>query len=106
VSVAAIVGGDVVLLFATMAMVRRRPDRYGTAALLMVCGVLVSTLTAVNLRWAAWMDAYRQSGVYEPVNDVSLTTVNLVVLGAFAVVFALFGAGYVRARGQARGDPR
>lgn len=46
------------------------------------------------------------SGVYEPVNDVSLTTVNLVVLGAFAVVFALFGAGYVRARGQARGDPR
>lgn len=58
-SVAAIVAGDVVLLVGTMTVVRRRPQRYWTAALLMVCGVLVITLTAVNLRWAAWMDAYR-----------------------------------------------
>lgn len=102
VSVGAIVGGDVALLLATMTIVRRRPQRYWTAAFLMVCGVMVITLTAVNLRWAAWMRAYPESGAFEPTNDVSLTTVNLVILAAFSGLFVLFGARYVRSRRQAR----
>ena len=54
------------------------------------------TLAAINLRWTAWMHAYRQSSAYDPRNDVSLLTINLIVLGLFVVLLALFATQYVR----------
>jgi len=68
----------------------------------MVCVLLALTLTVVNLRWTAWMRAYRQSTAYDPMNDVSLTTLNLIVLSVFTGLFVLFAARYVRHRDGTR----
>jgi len=56
----------------------------------MVCVLTAMTPTAVNLRWTAWMLAYRQSTAYDRRGDVSLTTINVIVLGVFVVLLALF----------------
>jgi hypothetical protein len=53
------------------------------------------TLTAVNLRWTAWMYAYRQSTAHDPRNNVSPTTINLILLGLFVALLVLFATRYV-----------
>jgi TRAP-type C4-dicarboxylate transport system permease small subunit len=64
----------------------------------MVCALTAMTLVIINLRWTAWMHAYRQSAAYEPTNDVSLTTINLLVLGVFVFLVVGFAAQYVQRR--------
>ena len=74
----------------------RDPQRYWSVALLTVCALLTMMLLAVNLRWTAWMRAYRQSAAYDPRNDVSLLTLNLILLGLFVALITLFATQYVR----------
>jgi RNA polymerase sigma factor (sigma-70 family) len=97
-SFAVIVGCDLLLLVGATALHRRSPQRYWSVALLTVCTLMAVTLSVVNLRWTAWMHAYRQSTAYDPRNDVSLTTINMILLGLLAVLLVLFAARSFRSR--------
>jgi|GEM_PF-2167839 hypothetical protein len=104
-SIGAILACDVLLLLTVAAITQRDRKRYWSVATWMVCVLLAMTLTVVNLRWVAWTNAYRQSTYYDPINDVSLTTINLIVLGVFVALFALFVPRHVSCRGRtSRGD--
>lgn len=94
-SIGVVFACDILLLLIVTAITQRDRKRYGSVATWMVCVLLAMTLTVVNLRWTTWMRAYRQSTVYDPVSDVSLTTINLIVLGVFTGLFVLFAARYV-----------
>lgn len=104
VSFGVIVGCDVLLLLGATALYRHSPQRYWSVALLTVCALLAMTFAAVNLRWAAWMDAYRRSSAYEPINDISLRTLNLILLGAFVALLALFATQYARHKATRKGQ--
>ncbi|OHB66849.1 MAG: hypothetical protein A2Y76_01225 [Planctomycetes bacterium RBG_13_60_9] len=103
VSFSAILACDILVFLAATEICVRNPQRYWSVAVLMVCALMAVTLTAVNLRWTAWMDAYRQSAAYNPANDVSLLTMNLVILGAFVALLAVFAIRHVRHK-AARGN--
>jgi RNA polymerase sigma factor (sigma-70 family) len=96
VSFSVIVGCDILLFLGATALCLRDPQRYWSVAILTACALLAMTLAAINLRWTAWMHAYRQSAAYDPRNDVSLLTVNLILLGLFVALLALFAAQYLR----------
>ncbi len=110
VSIGAILVCDVLLLLTVAAVTQRDRRRYWSVATWMLCVLLAVTLMVVNLRWAAWMSVYRQSTHYDSINDVSLTTINLIILGAFIGLFALFATRYFHnrpiRRQQVSGDPR
>jgi len=84
----AVLGGAAVLLPATV-RIAGRPGRYWTAAYLAHAGLAVLTFGAVNLRWQHWMDTYRRSSLYDPTNDVSLTTINLIITAAFLLALTM-----------------
>jgi len=58
---------------------------YWPAAKWSLAGIVAINLAGVNLRWDRWLEIYRQSQWYDPANDLSLQTVNLIILllGAF-----------------------
>jgi len=97
-SFAVILGFDVLLLLGAVALYRRDPQRYWSIALVTACSLLAMTFAAVNLRWAAWMDAYRRSSAYDPRNDVGLPTLNLVLLAATVGLLVPLAIQYVRHR--------
>jgi RNA polymerase sigma factor (sigma-70 family) len=97
-SFGAILGGDTLLALFAARLYVRHPQRYWSVAFGMVCALTAMTLVIINLRWTAWMHAYRQSAAYEPTNDVSLTTINLLVLGVFVFLVVGFAAQYVQRR--------
>lgn len=101
-SIGVVLACDILLLLIVTAITQRDRKRYGSIATWMVCVLLAMTLAVVNLRWTAWMRAYRQSAAYDPMSDVSLTTINLIVLGVFTGLFVLFAAQYVRHRDGTR----
>ena len=105
VAFSAILGCDILVFLAVAEVCVRDPQRYWSLAVLMVGALMAVTLTAVNLRWTAWMDAYRQSTAYDPRNDVGLTTINLVLLGVFVALFAAFATRYVRDRAVREDEP-
>lgn len=84
----AILGCDALIFWAATAISLRRPDRFWSAAFVAYSALAVMTLVFVNLRWNAWMVGYRQSSEYSPVNDVSLRTIDLIIVGAY-LAFAL-----------------
>jgi RNA polymerase sigma factor (sigma-70 family) len=96
VSFSVIVGFDVLVFFGATTLCLRDPQRYWPVAILTVCALLAMTLAAINLRWTAWMHAYRQSAAYDPRSDVSLLSINLILLGLFIALFVLFTAQYIR----------
>jgi len=87
VSFGAILVCAILVFFAVTKVWMRKLQRQWSAAVLMVCVLTAMTLTAVNLRWTAWMYAYRQSAAYDPRGDVSLTTINLILIGLFVALF-------------------
>jgi RNA polymerase sigma factor (sigma-70 family) len=103
VSFGVLLGCDVLLFLGATTLCVRDPQRYWSVALLMVCALLGVTLAAVNLRWTAWMSTYRRSAAYDSRNDVSLTTINLILLGLFVALVALFATQHVRHKGERKG---
>jgi RNA polymerase sigma factor (sigma-70 family) len=87
-SIAAIIACDVLILWRATTACLRRPERYWSVVLQVVVALGALTLLFVNLRWGAWMNAYRQSSGYDSINDVSLLTIDLIVAGAY-FAFAL-----------------
>jgi len=61
----------------------RDPERYYRKALGVIGAVGGLTLVVVNLRWNAWLAAYRKSPLYQSSNDMPLWAVNLIVLALF-----------------------
>ncbi len=103
VSFGVIVVCDVLLLLGATAFYARTPQRYWSVALLTVCALLLMTLAAINFRWAAWVDAYRRSPIYDAGNDVSLLTLNLILLAFLVALLVLFARQYARHKAP-RGD--
>jgi RNA polymerase sigma factor (sigma-70 family) len=100
VSFSVIVGCDVLLWLGATALCARDPRRYWSVALLTTCALLAMTLAAVNLGWTAWMGGYRQSSAYDPRNDVTLLTLNLIFLGLLVALVALFATQHGRHKAQ------
>ena len=59
-------------------------------------------LLAINLRWEYWMEIYRKTAMYEPVNDVPRWTLNLIMT---AVIGGLIVAMIITDRTQRRNTP-
>ena len=78
-----IIACDLLVFWIATRICLRRPDRYWPATLASLSVLGVMTLTLINLRWTVWMDAYRQTSSYNPTNDVSLRTLDLIVVGAY-----------------------
>jgi hypothetical protein len=104
VSFSVIVGCDLLLLLGATAFCARTPQRYWSVAAWTACALLAMTLTAINLRWAAWVDAYRRYPIYDPRNDISLLTLNLILLGLFVAVLALLATQYARRKATRGGQ--
>ena len=49
--------------------------------------VMALTIAVVNWRWEPWMEAYRRTRVYEPMADLPLWAMNVLVVVLFAWVF-------------------
>ncbi len=104
VSFSVIVGCDVLLLLGATALCAYSQQRYWSVALLTVCALLAMTLAAINLRWAAWVDAYRQFPICDPRNDITLLTLNLILLGFIVALLALFATQYARRKAARKGQ--
>jgi RNA polymerase sigma factor (sigma-70 family) len=104
VSFSVIIGCDVLLLLGAIALCAYNPQRYWSIALLTVCAFLAMTLAAINLRWAAWVDAYRRFPINNPRNDITLLTLNLILLGFLVALVALFATQYARHKAARRGQ--
>jgi RNA polymerase sigma factor (sigma-70 family) len=52
-------------------------------------GLAVLNLAVVNLRWHQWMQVYRQSPLRDPMNDIPIWMVNLLILVIVAVLGTL-----------------
>ena len=66
------------------AAVLRAPDRYYPIAARVFGGLSLVTLVAVNLRWEAWLVAYRQSAFYQASADLPLWAMNLLIVAVTA----------------------
>jgi len=99
----AVLGGAAVLLPVTARIAGRR-QRYWTAAYLALTGIAALTFTAVNLRWQRWMHVYRLSTSYNSLNDVSLTTINLIVAAAFLLALLMLTLTARQRRRRPRAD--
>jgi RNA polymerase sigma factor (sigma-70 family) len=89
VSFVQILACDVSMFCGAAIFCTRQPERYWFAAILAVFGVMSMTLIAVNLCWVAWMTAYRRSWAYDAGSDMSVRTINLIVVGVAIAVIAL-----------------
>lgn len=95
---------DIALFLIVTRMCLGCPERYWSGVFVVVSGLVVMTLTVINLRWNDWMIVYRQSSQYNPTNDVSLKTINLIVIAAYvAIGLPLWYVGHKRRR-QARAE--
>jgi RNA polymerase sigma factor (sigma-70 family) len=106
VSFGVLLGGDVLLFLLATALCVRRPQSYWSVAFGTACALMVMTLAAVNLRWTVWRHALRESPAYNPTNEVSLTTINLMVLSVFVTVLAVFTTQYLWRRAARKGQTR
>jgi carbon starvation protein CstA len=104
VSFSVIIVCDVLLLLGAIALCAHHPQRYWSVALLTACALLTMTLAAINLRWAAWVDAYRRFPLYDPRKDITLLTLDLILLGFLVALVALFATQYARHKAARRGQ--
>ncbi|MBN1360227.1 MAG: sigma-70 family RNA polymerase sigma factor [Sedimentisphaerales bacterium] len=103
-SFAVIISCDIIIFWAATTICLRRPDRFWSAAFLAFSGLGLMTLAAVNLRWNAWMLAYRQMSSYDPINDVSLGTINLIIVGAYLALGMPLAWQHLRRREHGEGS--
>lgn len=98
---ALVLAAAVLVYAACVRTVLRQPPRYFVAsrASLLMVGLL--NFAAVNLRWNAWMAAYRGHWTYEPLADWPLWAVNALLVVLFG---ALFLGEHRRERQARQGD--
>jgi len=103
-AMAGILVGSLATFYLATAICVRNPQRYWSAAVFTVCAFTAVTLTTINLRWEMWMERYRHSRFYEPANDVSLTTINLLVVALCGFLLTLSILRLLRSRAGRRDD--
>jgi hypothetical protein len=80
------VGGAIVGLGLRAAL--REPARYDAVAARVFAGLGAWSLVAVNLRWAAWMEAFRDSPFAQGSVELPLWAMNLLLAATIAHVLA------------------
>ncbi len=82
------------------------PADYFRIALRLVAALALLNLIVVNLRWHDWMAAYRRSAVFAyGGTEVSLTVINVMLVGLFGGLIALFHFNDRKLRRRRAGDP-
>jgi RNA polymerase sigma factor (sigma-70 family) len=65
----------------------RAPREFFRIAMAETAAVAAWTVAAVNWRWEAWMEAYRRTSVYDPMSDLPLSAMNVLLAVLFAWIF-------------------
>lgn len=81
--------GILLFIFGTKACFGNQ-QRYWRVVLIVTVILAAINFLVVNLRWNAWMEVYRQTSYYSPVDDRSLTEINLYIAALFAFLLILF----------------
>jgi RNA polymerase sigma factor (sigma-70 family) len=79
-----VVAAGVVAFRMGTAAVLRSPDRYYPIASRVLAALSAVTLVVVNLRWEAWLVAYRKSALYQAGADLPLWAMNLLIVAVTA----------------------
>jgi len=79
-----VVAAGVVAFRMGTAAVLRAPDRYYPIASRVLAALSAVTLVVVNLRWEAWLVAYRKSALYQSNADLPLWAMNLLIVALTA----------------------
>lgn len=93
---------DIVLFVVVTKMFLRRQEQIWTGVLVVVSSLAVMTLAVVNLYWNDWMAIYRESSLYDPTNDISLKSINLMVAAAYLAMGLPLWYVYLKGCRQAR----
>ena len=64
----------------------RAPQAFFRISMAETAAVMAVTFAVVNWRWEAWMVAYRRTRVYEPMSDLPLWAMNVLLVALFAWV--------------------
>lgn len=84
----------------------RAPADYFRVGIRLVAALGLLNLAVVNLRWTAWMGAYRRSAVFAyGGREMSLIAVNLMVLAVFGGLVVLFHFNDRNLRRRLAGEP-
>ena len=65
----------------------RAPQAFFRISMAETAAVMAVTFAVVNWRWEDWMVAYRRTRVYEPMSDLPLWAMNVLLVVLFAWVF-------------------
>ena len=76
-----------VLYAASVRAALRAPRRFFRISMAELAAVAAWTTAVVNWKWVAWMEAYRRSSVYEPMSDLPLGAMNVLLAALFLWMF-------------------
>ena len=65
----------------------RSPQAFFRISMAETAAVMAVTFAVVNWRWERWMEAYRRTRFYEPLSDLPLWAMNVLLVALFAWVF-------------------
>jgi hypothetical protein len=80
----------------------RRPERYFRIQQRDILALGALNLLVINLRWEPWMEAYRRSRFYEPLSDLPLWAMNVLMGALVAWLFLRFGQLHRAQAGEAK----
>ncbi len=99
VGLATIVFALVVYAVSTRAALRA-PREFFRIEIVGIAAVAAWTVAVVNWKWNAWMEAYRRTWVYEPMADLPLWAMNLLLAAMYLWIFLRFAQLDRRHRGE------
>jgi hypothetical protein len=68
----------------------RAPRRFFRIEIVTTAAVAAWTVAVVNWKWAAWMEAYRRHSTYEPMADLPLWAMNILLAALYLWIFVRF----------------
>ena len=89
VGLATIVFGIVVYI-ATVRAALRAPREFFRIEIVGTAAVAAWTVAVVNWKWEAWMEAYRRTSTYEPMADLPLWAMNVLLAALYLWIFLRF----------------
>jgi hypothetical protein len=77
----------------------RAPREFFRIEIVGMAAVAAWTVAVVNWKWEAWMEAYRRTSVYEPLADLPLWAMNVLLGALYLWIFLRFAQLDRRQRG-------
>ena len=68
----------------------RAPRQFFRIEIVATAAVGAWTVAVVNWKWAAWMEAYRRTSTYEPMADLPLWAMNILLAALYFWIFTRF----------------